>query len=487
MPNSSIVPFLKRVLATIAALALIACVILYWAIFTRVSNAGLSFENPLAIPPEMKFEGTVPGVKRFELVVQRGETQFIQGQNAATMGVNGSYLGPTIRARKGDRVILDVRNQLGEDTTMHWHGMEVPAIMDGTPHQTIKPGSSWTAEYDIVQEAATVWYHPHTHGNTARQVYQGIAGLFIIDDKNSQSLDLPDTYGVDDIPLVIQDREFNSDGTLRYRVRSGGNYGEEILVNGTHNPHLAVESRPVRFRILNGSNARIYWFGFEDQRKFLQIATDGGLLESPVEADRVRLSPGERAEIVVDFTDGLPATLQSFPEAPLFETIGAWFGGITNGYFDIIRFEPKESTRDPHRIPQKLNTIERWTVEQSANTRSMNLGPMLINGKSMDMRRIDERVRLGDIEVWRIRNFVGRPHPFHVHLVQFLVLDRDGKPPSPQESGWKDTVLVEPGETVNAIMKFARYADANTPYMYHCHILEHEDMGMMGQFVVEER
>ena len=486
MNVSNILPVVKRILVGILILAILACALLYWAIFTRVSNEGLAFDNALVIPPEMEFEEIEPGVKRFELAVQRGEMRFLQNGSAATMGVNGSYLGPTIRANKGDRVILDVRNRLDEDTTMHWHGMEVPAIMDGTPHQTIKPGSSWTAEYEIVQEAATLWYHPHTHANTARQVYQGIAGLFLIEDENSQALNLPNAYGIDDIPLIIQDREFNNDGSLRYRVRSGGGYGDEILVNGSHSPRFSVESRPTRFRILNGSNARIYWLGFEDQRTFLQIATDGGLLETPVETDRVRLAPGERAEIVVDFSDGRPAILQSFPDGPLFETIGLWFGGVTNGYFDILRLETKEATRKPHRIPQKLNTIERLTANQSVKTRPMNLGPMLINGRSMNMRRIDERVTLGDIEVWRIRNFVGRPHPFHVHLVQFLVLDRDGKPPSPQESGWKDTVLVEPGETVNVIMKFARYADPDTPYMYHCHILEHEDMGMMGQFVVEE-
>lgn len=487
MNPSSIIPIIKRILFGIVVLAVIAGVILYSIIFTRVSNDGLAFDNELTIPPEMELEEIEPGVKRFELSVQRGEMSFLESGSSPTMGVNGSYLGPAIRANKGDRVVLDVLNRLDEDTTMHWHGMEVPAIMDGTPHQTIGPGSSWIAEYEIVQEAATLWYHPHTHGNTARQVFQGIAGLFIIDDENSQSLDLPDTYGVDDFPLVIQDREFNGDGSLRYRVRQGGNYGDEILVNGTYNPQLSVESRPTRFRILNGSNARIYWLGFEDQRTFLQIATDGGFLESPVETNRVRLAPGERAEIVVVFTDGQPAMLQSFPDGPIFETIGLWLGGVTNGYFDILRFEPSKSTPAPHRIPQKLNTIERLTVEQSAKTRPMNLGPMLINGRSMNMRRIDERVRLGDVEVWRIRNFVGRPHPFHVHLVQFLVLDRDGRPPSPQESGWKDTVLVEPGETVNVIMKFARYADPDTPYMYHCHILEHEDRGMMGQFVVEER
>lgn len=474
----------KIVMGALGPLLIFAALIFYWVLFVRLTNGGLTFTNALQIPAEMEFRVNEEGAKEFDLRVQHGEKEFFQGRTANTFGVNGDYLGPTIRAKRGERVILNVHNELKESTTMHWHGMHVPAEMDGTPHQTIQPSKKWTADFVITQEAGTMWYHPHTHGKTATQVYQGIAGLFIIDDENSQSLDLPDTYGVDDIPLIIQDRLFNEDGTLDYQIRAGANYGDTILVNGTYNPHLEVEARNIRFRILNGSNARIYWLGFEDQRSFQQIATDGGFLDSPVATKRVRLSPGERAEIVVDFSDGEPIKLKSFPEAGLFDTTSAWFGQTTNGHFDILEVRPQPTTRKSHSIPETLNQIQRIEPESATVTRPMVLGGMVINGKSMDMHRIDEEVRLGDTEIWRIRNQTGRTHPFHVHLVQFLILDRNGRPPSKQESGWKDTVHVKSGETVNVIMEFKQYADPEIPYMYHCHILEHEDMGMMGQFIV---
>lgn len=476
----------KYILSVLGLTVLAMALIFYWIIFHRLSNSGLDFSNALEVPPEMPFERTSDGAKQFDLFVQHSEKEFFDGQVAPTMGVNSAYLGPTIRARRGEKVILNVRNDLKEVTTMHWHGMHVPAVMDGTPHQKIEPSRTWTAEFEITQEAGTMWYHPHTHGSTATQVYQGIAGLFILDDENSESLDLPDTYGVDDIPLIIQDRLFNEDGTLHYEIRTGANYGDTILVNGTVNPHLEVETRNIRFRILNGSNARIYWLGFDDGRSFHQIATDGGFLNQPVKTKRVRLAPGERAEIIVDLSDGRPVKLKTYPEAGFLETIAAWAGQTTNGHFDILELRPTKLQRDSHSIPDILNQIEPIDADSADLTRPMVLGPMIINGRSMDMNRIDEHILLGDTEIWQVRNQAGRVHPFHVHLVQFLILDRDGRPPSPQEAGWKDTVYVHPGETVNIIMQFKQFADPVVPYMYHCHILEHEDNGMMGQFVVIE-
>ena len=476
----------KVSLGAFGFLVALSAILMYWILFVRVTNTGLTFENELRIPPEMEMKVNEDGAKVFDLSVEHGEMEFFPDQLAETMGVNGNYLGPTIRASRGDRVILNVRNYLKEDTTMHWHGMHVPALMDGTPHQTISPGKIWTADYEITQEAGTMWYHPHTHGRTAVQVYHGIAGLFILDDENSTCMDLPDTYGEDDIPLIIQDRLFNEDGSLNYEIRRGANYGDTILVNGTYDPHVSVEARKIRFRILNGSNARIYWIGFDDQREFQQIATDGGFLDSPVDTIRVRIAPGERAEIVVDFSDGEDIKLKGFPEAGLLETFDSWSQATTNGHFDLLEIRPEPASRDSHVIPEKLNQIARLERDSADVERIMAMGGMVINGKSMDMGRIDERVRLGDTEIWEIRNQTGRMHPFHVHLVQFLILDRNGREPSPQELGWKDTVLVMPEERVDVIMKFAQYADPDIPYMYHCHILEHEDNGMMGQFVVAD-
>ena len=233
---------------------------------------------------------------------------------------------------------------------------------------------------------------------------------------------------------------------------------------------------------------------------FHQIATDGGFLETPLETDRLILAPGERAEILVDFGDGAEVVLKSYPEAGLLETIGSFFGGIGTGNLQLLKIVPQPTNRPSHALPDRLNTISRIDASHAAKTRPMVLGGPIqggrggggrplgppINGKIMDMARIDEIVRLGDIEIWEVSNRGGQPHPFHVHMVQFQILDRNGQPPTAAELGWKDTVLVPPGELVRIIMPFERYADPYVPYMYHCHIMEHEDNGMMGQFLVVE-
>ena len=493
------------------AIVLLSVLTCYWLTFVRVTNGGLTFENELQIP-EQSFGTVVDGRRQFHLTVAEGTREFLPGKRARTAGVNGPYLGPTLRLRRGEDVDLIVQNNLDEMTTMHWHGMHVPARMDGTPHQRIEPGESWTASFPVHQQAAPLWYHPHPHGTTGRQVYRGVSGLMWIDDAESDALDLPKTYGVDDFPLVIQDRQFDDQGAFRFALTQGAVYGDTMLVNGTWSPFLRVESRRVRFRLLNGSNARIYYIGFDDGREFHQIATDGGFLEAPLRTNRVTLAPGERAEVLVDFSDGAEVVLKSYPEAGFLETIGSYFGGIGTGNLQLLKIDPQPARRASHGLPERLSSIPRIKPEQAAKTRPMVLaGPVQggrgaqgpqggqggrarrrgpqgipINGKTMDMARIDEVVRLGDIEIWEVRNRGGQPHPLHVHLVQFQILDRDGRPPSAAELGWKDTVLVHPGELVRIIMRFERYADPEVPYMYHCHIMEHEDNGMMGQFLVVE-
>ena len=497
-------------LLTIVLLSALTC---YWLIFIRVTNAGLTFENELQIP-EQSFGTVVDGRRQFHLTVAEGTREFLPGKQTPTAGVNGPYLGPTLRLRRGEDVDLIVQNDLDEMTTMHWHGMHVPARMDGTPHQRIEPGESWTASFPVHQEAAPLWYHPHPHGATGRQVYRGVSGLMWIDDGKSDALDLPKTYGVDDIPLVIQDRQFDDNGAFRFALTQGAVYGNTILVNGTWSPFLRVEARRIRFRLLNGSNARIYYIGFDDGREFHQIATDGGFLEAPLKTSRVRLAPGERAEILVDFSDGAEVVLKSYPEAGLQETIGSYLRGTGTGNLQFLKVVPQPASRVSHGLPERLNPISRIDAARAAKTRPMVLGGPLqrgpvqraqggrggrggrgrragplgppINGKTMDMARIDEIVRLGDIEIWEVRNRGGQAHPFHVHLVQFQILDRNGRPPSDAERGWKDTVLVPSGDLVRIIMRFERYADPQVPYMYHCHIMEHEDNGMMGQFLVVE-
>lgn len=368
--------------------------------------------------------------------------------------------------------------------------------MDGGPHQVIAPGTTWSPEFQIRQPASTLWYHSHMLHQTGRQVYHGLAGLIYVEDEVSAALQLPDTYGVDDIPLVIQDRAFHADGSFLYDSSTmgpgaRGMMGDVALVNGVPFPTLKVQRRRTRFRILNGSNARIYNLEFSDQRRFLQIASDGGLLRRRVPLRRLRLAPGERAEIVVVFDWDDDVYLRNLGDAPG----GAGTGG--DELAEIIHFDGTEMAGalvGPP--PVKLASIPAWSPRDAAKTRRFVLGgrrgqgrmgrrQFTINGKSMDMSRIDETVQVGDIEVWEVVNRSPMPHPFHIHDVQFRIHARNGRTPLPNERSLKDTVLVSPGETVRLIMKFEDYADSRSPYMYHCHILEHEDAGMMGQFVVK--
>ena len=489
---------MKRAIVGLLVVVLLAGVAVYWLSFVRVTNGGLTFENRLLIPEQL-FGTVVDGRRQFHLTVDEGSREFLPGKRTPTAGVNGPYLGPTVRLRRGEDVDLIVQNNIDEMTTMHWHGAHVPARMDGTPHQKIQPGETWTASFEVHQQAAPLWYHPHPHGTTGRHAYKGIAGFMWIDDDNSEALDLPKTYGVDDIPLVIQDKLFADDGAFNFAITQGAVYGDTMLVNGTWNPFVQVESRRIRFRLLNGSNARIYYIGFDDNRVFHQIATDGGFLETPLRTDRVTLAPGERAEILVDFSDGAEVVLKSYPEAGFLDTIGSFFVGVGTGHLELLKIVPQPAKRASHALPERLNTISRIKASDAAKTRPMVLGGLLrdgtppgpgmgppINGKLMDMERIDEVVRLGDIEIWEVGNPGGQAHPFHIHLVQFQILDRNGRPPTGAELGWKDTVLVPAGDTVRIIMPFDRYADPHLPYMYHCHIMEHEDAGMMGQFLVVE-
>lgn len=489
----------RQVLAISAGLLALGCAALPYLFYIKVTNSGLTFDQPLQIPAllEPRIEN---GEKIFELIPREGETAFLGQESFPTMGYNGDYLGPTIRVNHGDNFVAHVTNQLDVDTTVHWHGMHVPPEMDGTPHQNIAPSETWTARYPILNEASTMWYHPHPHGKTSAQVFKGLVGLILIEDDNSRSLELPRDYGSDDIPLVIQDRLFRTDGSPQYELNKGAYYGDTILVNGTHNPFVEVPAKQVRLRLLNGSNARTYHFGFDNDRTFHQIATDGGLLEAPVAINRIRLSPGERVEVVVDFSDGNPALLKSFPEDDLLTLAESVIAdGIGNGHFDILKIVPGDATAVPATpLPAVLNRIDRWQPEDADKVRKMVLGgpvtegprapgpgPRIpINGKLMDMARVDEIICLNDVEIWEITNRGGQPHPFHIHDVQFLILDRDGIPVAATEAGWKDTVLVRANETVRFITQFNTYSSSHVPFMYHCHIMEHEDGGMMGQFLV---
>jgi len=284
----------------------------------------------------------------------------------------------------------------------------------------------------------------------------------------------------------------DADGSFNYPGTNFGVKGDQILVNGAITPVFDAPAQLVRFRLLNGSNARFYNFGFDDDRQFHQIGTDGGLLENPVPLTRLRLTNGERAEILVDFSgqEGSQVRLMSF-SSELGGINPFWnSNAIDKSNFEVMAINVVAQTANPTTsLPSSLATIDRLEEGAATRTRPFVLemgfsGPMKINGVSMDMDRIDQTIKVNDTEIWEITNGSDLPHPFHVHDVQFLILTRDGSPPADSEAGWKDTVLVMPRETVRIITHFSDFTDAENPYMFHCHILEHEDAGMMGQFVV---
>jgi len=318
-------------------------------------------------------------------------------------------------------------------------------------------------------------------------VYRGLAGLLIIDAEGSDTSDLPNSYGIDDIPLIIQDKRFNSQMKLEYLTREediiNGMFGNTGMVNGVISPIFRPKLGFTRFRVLNGANARTFNLKFSDNRNFYQVATDGGFLEKPVRRRKLLLAPGERAEILVKFTskdEGVE---------------------LRDGDYPLLTFKPQDKRGEVKNIPETLikktilpdtSKMRRRYFVMQGNGRSVN-----INGKQMDMKRIDEYVKLNEPEIWVVTNdshhmgmgmmmggnmgMMGNvPHPFHIHNTQFRILSRNGHPPYRWEQGDKDTVLVSPGETVELLVEF-RHSGL---YMYHCHILEHEDMGMMGQFNV---
>jgi FtsP/CotA-like multicopper oxidase with cupredoxin domain len=448
-----------------------------------------TFDNELRIPPLLEPRPDAHGRKVFDLSLKRGETEFLPGKPAETWGVNGDYLGPTLRARRGDEVLMKVDNGLPETTTLHWHGMHLPAVADGGPHQKIEPGSTWSPTWTVDQPAATLWYHPHPHGDTEDHVYRGVAGMFILDDARGDALALPRDYGVDDIPLIVQDKRLDDDGGLDFSrgpVSPIGRLGDEILVNGTHDPHLNVSHERVRFRLLNASTARIYDIGFADGRDFALIGTEGGLIGAPHRMKRIRLSPGERAEIVADFEPGEKTVLRSFEPDLGTNFFEGRFSGADDS-FHLLEVRTASELAPSPRIPARLAPEPRLDEGDAVRTRRFELsGSRRINGKEMDLGRIDERVTVGTTEVWEVHNESGTPHSFHPHDVRFRILDYAGEPPPPELAGWKDTVYVPPGERVRLVTRFEDYADPANPYMFHCHILRHEDQGMMGQFTVAE-
>jgi FtsP/CotA-like multicopper oxidase with cupredoxin domain len=471
------------------------------------------------------FSGAETPVWRYQPSVREGSAESIQV-------LSNSYLGPIFRVKQGQRVQVRLKNELPDPTIIHWHGLLIPEEVDGHPRYAIAPDESFEYDFQVINRAGMYWFHPHPHQLTAPQVYYGLAGLFIVSDDQEAALGLP--AGEYDLPLVIQDRTFDSQNEMVYLANGMmdsmiGFLGDTILVNGAPNAALDVKASAYRLRLLNGSNSRIYKLAWQDDTPMTVIATDGGLLEAPVTRDTITLAPGERVELWADFSGrtGSEMRLVSLP----FSGFNSGGGGMTfapgasagvgggsslsNGApFDILKLKVGEKGADVLPLPARLSTVARHRVEEAVNQNNPRSFALAMQGMvhtindrvfEMDAVAQDEIVRLGDLEIWEFANLEGggggmgmgmmnmeMPHPMHIHGVQFQVIGRQiarGNESTYQElsagfvdDGWKDTVLVMPGEKVQVLVRFENYAGT---FVYHCHNLEHGDAGMMRNYRVE--
>ncbi|MEM9349077.1 MAG: multicopper oxidase domain-containing protein [Pseudomonadota bacterium] len=457
--------------------------------------------RPLPVIPATDLTAGIEG--RIPLMLARGTHDFGNGTMSQTLGINRGYLGPLLRVKQGQTLPFDVTNQIGETSTIHWHGLHIPGDVDGGPHQEVEHGATWSPDVPITQHASMNWFHSHMHGRTAEQTYMGLAGVLLVEDDASLSADLPQTYGVDDFTLVLQDKAFDDSGALTYFVSDetleNGFEGEALVVNGAIAPvQQTVPSGLIRLRLLNACNSRTLTLSMADGPVSV-IACEGGFLSALVETDVLQISPGERYEILVDMTASDTNALNvSFGEASFLSSI---FGGDAEVALTLNRSGETGFTGS---MPNRLANLIPVDRAMATRTRSFELGMegneqlaalafnwgnfcgdggvMTVNGQPMNMDRIDEEVERGDVEIWRIAA-EDMFHPFHIHGCSFRILTQNGSEPPAYAAGWKDMVHVEEGWS-EVLVRFDHLAPSDAPYMYHCHILEHEDCGMMGQFTV---
>ncbi len=449
----------------------------------------------------------------FKLTMKDTFTQILPGNQTITGGINGRFWGPTLIMKRGDIVQMEVTNKLNDSTTLHWHGMHLPAVMDGGPHQVIPPNTVWKPFWRVTDNATTLWYHPHLHEMTASQVARGLGGFIIIRDDVEAAMALPRTYGVDDIPLVIGDRKFD---TANQIVVQG--LGDTVMTNFTLSAQKVMPAQVVRYRMLNASIQRSYYVGFSDNRDFYVIGSDDGLLSAPVAKKRMMLSPGERMEILVNLTGQQGQAVDMIAYNSEMPSIFA--GGqvpmprtpttnaLSGRNFPLLHIMVGSPTANGvSTVPAALRPVYRLDTAQAQATRIVTFSDSLINGsikgfkinnKYYDPNRNEYQIPLSNTEIWELHSTSAVSHPFHLHDVGFNIVSIDGQAPPPEYAGWKDVVMVPaaPRDTagvmirptiIRFICRFDDYADSLFPFMYHCHILTHEDLGMMGQFIVVDR
>lgn len=508
------------------------------ASLTALSAGGFLFSGParsternkLPIPAEVRADAH----GQVKLNVRSHTHRFLAGIDTPTFGINGPYLGPAVRLRKGEKVTMQVRNDLDQDITMHWHGLKIPGAVDGGPYNIIKPHTPWRANLEIAQAAATCWFHPHIYPTTAELVTKGLAGLLLIEDDEFESLPLPSQWGVDDIPVIIQDRHFNTDGSFFHRFNIAavtvGYVGDTVLVNGANYPQAKTARGWIRLRLLNGSNARTYRLALSDSRSMFVVAGDGGFLEAPVELEELTVYSGERYEVLIDARNGKSFDLVTRPvdqlamNLPPFDkelsvmTIlpdGADGKGMLTE--QLVRLEPLVTNLPPvsrklvmgmnlddqgmqslrkaglmamdksgKTDPDVVNRVRAVLYDQPALTLEQQLSANSVNGKPFELGVVPFGTLRNRNERWIIsEGDDDMLHPVHIHGCQFRILSRNGKPPPPYMAGWKDMAPVDKGGNCEIQIRFEHPAPREFPFMAHCHNLEHEDSGMMTNFTVD--
>ncbi|CDX56513.1 Multicopper oxidase type 3 [Mesorhizobium plurifarium] len=456
-------------------------------------DMGAMAQAPAALPegetlrqlPLLANEAGRPGLFKARLTAEAAKARFVEDRDTPILAYNGTSPGPLIEAYEGDRVEITFANRIaGEQSTIHWHGMPVPADQDGNPMDPVAAGADRVYAFELPEgSAGSYWYHPHPHGRTAEQVYRGLAGAFVVKAKADP---VPAAYG--DTVLMFTDLRLAADGTMPDNTMidmMNGRVGDHVLVNGQKNPKLALAAGAKRrLRLYNATNARFLRLAFANATMTV-IGSDGGLLEAPVAAEEILLSPAERAELVVAFDQPGTATLTTL------DYDRGWMGpgrpadaGRTLLTVDVSDTPAEAMPPLPDRLrpiaPLGAPTVRRRLVLSETMAMSptgMEMG-FLINGKAFDMGRVDIVARAGDTELWEIVNQADMDHPFHLHGTRFQVVERerDGKVSKPPYLAWKDTVNVARGETVRLVT----CQEQPGARMYHCHILEHEQLGMMG-------
>jgi spore coat protein A, manganese oxidase len=451
------------------------------------------FQRPLPIPPAPRPVSTAGGVDRYAIVQRPGTAEMLPGVSTPIWGYDGRFPGPTLHSRSGRPVLVHHRNDLPIPTVVHLHGGHTPAESDGFPTDLVHPAGTDTAaahadhptdplaritigardyRYPMRQRAATLWYHDHRMDFTGPDVWRGLAGFHIVTDDEEERLPLP--RGDRDLPLMIADRSFAADGSLAYpdpAARAPGVLGDAVLVNGVAWPFHEVAGARYRLRLLNASNARRYRLVLDPPAPFVQIGTDGGLLEQPRQQDAIELAPAQRFDVVIDFARYAPGT-----RVRLVNTFGS---GTTR---NVLQFRVGSRDVDGTSVPAVLSAARTLRPVRTRTFRfrqdDVHGRPgWTINGAPFDPAVSIARPRLGETEVWRLTSDFH--HPVHLHLGPFRVLSRGLGGPGPYDHGWKDTIDLRPAEEASLLVRFDDYPGR---FVLHCHNLEHEDMAMMATF-----